>query len=604
MTEYFEVHGRDGAARSGELRLDESLWTPALADEVLADAGSLWSEDRELPQPGGERGPGSAGALTVLPHRGFPAGTDPEVQDSFRPDYPEVDYPSAAVVAPESAADLGQDAYVLSNAQGIVGHAAAFVEAVVDVREAIPPDAALYLPGVATPGNVATLAYAGVDLVDADRATVAGTQGRYLTADGERSLAAIQDEETGTDELPCPCPACAQPAAAFDRQDCVEHNVSALRAEVSRVRARIREGTLRDYLEGQARHEQWHTAAFRRLDRQWSYLEERTPVVRTAELTAASDDTLRRVEIQRFAERVTSRFVPRLDSHPLVLVPCSAHKPYSDSQSHGQFHGAIGFRGHVASITSPIGVVPTELELTYPAQHYDAVVTGDWSATEVSFVADVLSAYLDRADYPRVVAHVPEDYRPIVERAVADRDLPVEYTVADHPTTGDSLSNLAGALEGELKYSKGQRYRSIARGIADYMLGEGAGDALFEDVEVHGRYPGLKVDAAGSDSEADAGEQLAALVPQYGTLSFTLPGARRWVESDAPATRVEIDAFVPSGSVLAPGVVDATETIRPGDEVVVEGPEAFGVGRAAMSGPEMAASTRGEAVTVRHVDER
>jgi len=103
--------------------------------------------------------------------------------------------------------------------------------------------------------------------------------------------------------------------------------------------------------------------------------------------------------------------------------------------------------------------------------------------------------------------------------------------------------------------------------------------------------------------EGEPGEQLATMVPQYGTLSFTLAGARRWAESDAPTKRVEIDPFVPHGSVLAPGVVDADDDIRVGDEVVIEGPKAFAIGRAEMSGPEMVESTRGVASEVRHVDE-
>ena len=56
--------------------------------------------------------------------------------------------------------------------------------------------------------------------------------------------------------------------------------------------------------------------------------------------------------------------------------------------------------------------------------------------------------------------------------------------------------------------------------------------------------------------------------------------------------------------MLAPGVVDASDDIRPGDEVVIEGPSAFGIGRVAMSGPEMAESTRGIASEVRHIEER
>jgi archaeosine synthase len=67
---------------------------------------------------------------------------------------------------------------------------------------------------------------------------------------------------------------------------------------------------------------------------------------------------------------------------------------------------------------------------------------------------------------------------------------------------------------------------------------------------------------------------------------------------------VGIDGFVPRGSVLAPGITDTVGEIRVGDEVLVRGPQAFGVGRAAMSGPEMESSSRGIAVTVRHVEER
>ncbi|WP_435100198.1 archaeosine synthase subunit alpha [Halarchaeum sp. P4] len=586
MTDYFEVHERDGAARIGELRLADPVVTPSLADDVVTDAGSLWNTERELPE-------GDEEQVTVLPHRGFPSGTAEEVQESFAVDYPEVDFPSGVVVSPDTAANHGADVYVVSGAPGFVGHGSAFRDAVIDVREAVPDDTALYLSGVATPQNVATLVYAGVDLVDGDRAVVHGTQGRYLTTEGEHDIADL-------DELPCACPACQRPVSEFGREECVEHNVNALQAELARVRGRIRQGRLRDYIEGQARHEAWTTAAFREFDQQWSYVEERTPVERDSLLLAASEDTLRRVEIQRFADRVTSRYTPRLDDYPLLLVPCSARKPYSDSQSHRQFQDAASYRGHVVSMTSPIGVVPTELELTYPAQHYDSVVTGRWTENELDFVSTVLERYLERTDYPRVIAHVPDEgYEEIVRRATADLDIPVEFTVEDHPTTDESLGELNAALAGEDQIWVQEREAATLRAVADFQFGEGAGDRLFpeDDFTLQGRYP--KLQALDGD-----GEQLAALVPQYGTLSLSLAGARTWVESDVPTKRVEIDAFVPRGNVLAPGVVDADDSIRPGDEVVVEGPEAFAVGRAVVHGSAMADATRGVAVDVRHSEEK
>ena len=583
MTEYFEVRSRDGAARIADLRLADPVVTPARAGDRIEDAGSLWPADRDLPE-------GHEDRLTVLPHRAFPAGTDERVQSSFAVDYPDVDYPSAAVVTAETAADVGADCYVLSGGPGAVGHASAVLEAVLGVREAVPDDAALYLPGVATPRNVAPLVYAGVDLVDTHRAAIRGTQGRYLTTEGARDLADLE-------ELPCACRACAGGIESFDREDCIAHNENALGAALRTVRHRIREGRLRDYLEGQARHEGWLTATMRELDQGWSYIEERAPVARRVDMTAASGDTMRRVAIRRFADRVTTRYRPRFDA-PLVLVPCSARKPYSESKSHGRFHDAIQWRGHVVSMTSPIGVVPQELETTYPAQHYDSVVTGRWSAEEVAFVSRVLERYLERADYDRVVAHVPEEgYREIVERATEDRDLPVEFTVAGHPTDADSLAALAGALSGEAAYPKREREHNTVHAIADYQFGEGAGEALFPDLRTEARYPKLRA----TDAE---GTQLAAMVPTVGVLALSLAGARRWVDSDVETRRVEIDDFVPHGSVLAPGIHVASDSIRVGDEVVVEGPSAFAVGRAEMPGPAMAESTRGVAVDVRHVEER
>jgi archaeosine synthase len=224
-------------------------------------------------------------------------------------------------------------------------------------------------------------------------------------------------------------------------------------------------------------------------------------------------------------------------------------------------------------------------------------VTGHWSETEIAFVAGVLDRYLDRTDYPRIVAHVPDEgYREIVDRATRDRDIEVTYTVEDHPTTGPSLANLRAALEGERTIRVQEKETAAFRAIADYQFGPGAGDELFGDVTMQGRYP--KLQALDED-----GDQLAALVPQYGTLALTSSGARAWVESDVPEKRVEIDGFVPHGSVLAPGIVDADPEIRVGDEVVFEGPKAFGIGRATMHGRALAESTRGVGIDVRHVIE-
>ena len=135
MTQYFEIHRRDGAARLGELRLSDPVTTPAVVDDYVEDAGSLLAADREVPT-------GDESRLTILPHRAFPPGTREPVRESFRVDHPDLDAPTAAVVHSEEARDVGADAYLLSVAQGFVGHAAGFRDALLRAKDALPADTA------------------------------------------------------------------------------------------------------------------------------------------------------------------------------------------------------------------------------------------------------------------------------------------------------------------------------------------------------------------------------------------------------------------------------------------------------------------------------
>ena len=586
MTEFFEVLDHDGAARAGELRIDPPVQTPGRVEDRVVDGGSLWTAAREEPTP-------DASALTIMPHRGFPTGTDDRLVGAFPPAGADRAGATAAVVTAGSADAVEADVYIPSDLPGKMGHAAAVVEAIVDLRRAIPADTGIYLAGCADAMNVAMLAYAGVDLVDATAATAAGYDGWYQTAMGTVVAAELT-------ERPCMCPVCADGSGPLtDLAAVAAHNVHALDTELRRIRTAIAAGTLRDHVEMQARVEQWLTGMLRRIDHEYGYLEQRSAVIGRATIRATTDDTLRRVAIQRYAQRVTDRYQNRFQN-PLVLVPCSARKPYSTSQSHRQFYDAIDYRAHVVSMTSPIGVVPMELELTYPAQHYDTVVTGQWSATEIEFVASVLQRYLTENRYPRVIAHVPQEgYRTICEQVAANVDVPFTYTVSDHPTTQASLEALATELAGDLRYTKRERETKTVQAIADYQFGRGVGDALFprSEIELNGRYPKLQV----CDAE---GTQLAVMVPQYGMLALSLAGANRWQQVVPDAATVQIDEFVPHGDVLAPGVTDADPAIRPGEEVLIDGPAAFGIGRAVMDGEAMVEAERGVAVDVRHIEAR
>ena len=577
---YFEVLERDGPARLGELRLDEPRTTPALVGDLLEDYGSLWTDDRAAPT-------GDTSSVTVLPHRAAPPGTPAEVIEEKQPGHDPHGFPTAAVVSAEQPTASGHDVYVLTGVRG--GNSRDIVESVKRARRSLEPDSALFLPASATPRNVATLSYLGFDAFDEDHAVVSGKGGTYMTRELEVPIEEIEGE------LPCACPVCRDASPdELTREEVSQHNANAVCAELANVRDKVRNGRLRDYVEGQMRASRWQVEAVRLLDGT-DYAEERAPVARRTEMTANSSESLDRAAVRRFARRVVERYrAPRDDV--AVLLPCSAGKPYSTSRSHGEFRDGIRRRAHEVIITSPLGVVPRGLENVYPAAHYDTPVTGRWDRKEVEFVGGVLAEYLDNNPYGRVVAHIEkEGYGDIVECAVekADADVEMEYTVEDgaHPTDESSLEALKDTLHGEEGATRDEHDRAYVRATADYQFGRGAGGVV-DGARVEGRLPRLRVVRETDDAH------LATLTPGYGTLAVSVEGARAF---DAP--RVEIDNFEPEGSVLAPGVVDADDGVRVGDEVLFQGPSAVGVGRARMRGDEMRRASRGVAVSVRHTSD-
>jgi len=376
-----------------------------------------------------------------------------------------------------------------------------------------------------------------------------------------------------------------------------KHNINSMEAELALVREKISSGNLREYVDGQCRTRPWLTALLRLLDREYQHLERGTPITRNVEMLANSGDSLTRPEVVRFARRIQERYTPpELDV--LLLLPCSAKKPYSISQSHQKFGLALGkYRKfvHEIIITSPLGIVPRELELTYPAAHYDVAVTGHWDAEEMKWVSECLEDYLSKHRYAAIVAHVDGAYKQICEMVADKLGLEIHFTNTGSVTSHESLRNLSKTMEGLCTgrtINETKRKASMLRAIADYQFGKGAGEIVVPDnSEIKGPFPRYQ-----SFYEKT---QLTTLIPQYGTLAVTIEGAEMMIPRNSCIVR--IDDFMPRGSILAPGILEADHAIREGDEVFVVGEKAIGVGRARMNGKEMSMSTRGQAIDLRHV---
>ena len=580
MTKYFEVLRRDGPARMGKLLLERQISTPALIskDDYVA-AGSVYSYSSI------EEAVSAGEALKGKKKLAFPAYVPAALRSEPALELPplDTDGPKGLLAHPFSMQKPEKaDVYALGGAAAL-NNPRDLVAAVTGLRERIAPDTALYAPALATPANLALLVYLGIDLLDGIRMTADGLLGRYHTRDGVWTASDLA-------ELPCRCPHCREMVAdGVSAARLVSHNLEKLEEELLAVREAVRSESLREYVERQVRVAPNQTAALRLLDQEHSYLERRAPVSRRSTLYANCSESLARVEVTRFAERVISRYTAP-QSDVLLLLPCSAKKPYSLSRSHRLFAEVVGSRRrylHELILTSPLALVPRELEEAYPAASYDVPVTGRWDREERAWLTQCLEGYLKKNRYARVVAHLEGE----LEETVRESGLDAVYTGGG--TGSAALERLGQAVAEACREAvrlpdlRLLRYRAHA----DFYFGPGAGDALLQG----------KIVVRGREIQDEAKKPLASWTIN-GSMVLSMQGAKRLERLGRYIVR--IGDFLPKGSLLAPGVVEADEQIRPGDEVIVVGEKAFGVGKARMSGWEMAASSRGVAVDLRHIKEK
>jgi archaeosine synthase len=530
-------------------------------------------------------------APAVPPFPNIPAGLEAAPGESFNAALEAFRASGGPVlpvpgVFPPDLASTGAELFVFAGALEQTFRPRRFAEELVRLKESAGYGGLVCAPGLGEPGHLAFLAYCGVDLFDSAPLLAAARRGHRLLP-GWRAGAA--------DPGVCHCPACESGAA--DAGSLYAHNCFAALAELRLVRSAVRRGRLRELVENRL-SEAWLVAALRHLDlRHYDFCERYFPVARPASsgMRALGRASLTRPEIARFQRRVLDRYRRPPSAPVLLLLPCSARKPYSASATHRAFRQRIDGCGnpgavHEVVVTSPLGVVPMELQSFYPAGSYDVPVSGDWDETEMRMVREGLSRFISAGRYGAVVCHLAG--MDFLHEALLPTAVFTGGARAASPESLDELGRtLAGLVEGLPKVGARQAAAERLASAARFQFGPG-GEALAEGCELR-RF--------GSDWRVTDGRrtQLALLRHERGLLSLTMDGARRLL--GRTGCEMEIGDFKPSGTVFMPGVLRAGADIRPGDEVVVaHSGELRGVGVALMSSAEMARSARGAAVRMRH----
>jgi archaeosine synthase len=489
------------------------------------------------------------------------------------------------------------EALLLLNARALFSEGEPFVRAVGELRERLGARPLLWTPRVALPHRLALLGYLGVDLVDTTEALWRSLEGTYL----DTELGTL-DAVDAAAERSCACPACRSGESPTSGA----HADFLMDAELARVRTALRGGRLRELVEARLTAEPLLAEILRYADRGLGgLLEERSPVTGGPVRGYVFRESQRRPEVRRYRDRFFARYRPPPSKQVLVLVPCSKTKPYRSSRSHRRLARALEglepfSRLHVVSVTSPLGLVPRELEDMPPARHYDIPVTGEWDEAEQEAVVLAVLHLLSTGSYASVIAHLDPDEYSFLEPALRGAKS-VEWTMADDRTTSsEALATLRRGAQRALASVDPVRggpmsvVRQELEAVAGMQFGPEAARCLFQDpVRLQGRPWFQRVTDGG---KAD----LATWREDRGLFQLTVAGAQRMLP--AHPLEVEVAEGVPlTGDLFVPGVAHADPGIRVGDAVVlVRAGALLGVGEAALPGRLMAELRRGPAVLVRH----
>lgn len=475
------------------------------------------------------------------------------------------------------------------------------------LRSNLPASWLALAMGKIAPSTVPLLYYTGFDVIDTGYAYEAAATGVRLWRNDSEHI------ETRKQQRFCSCMHCESIAEA-KHSDLIEilqnHNLDVYVSILSESIHAMKSGRLRWLVESMTHVSPNHASIQRQVDNQiYCFIEEFTPTTGADIVPLIGPESYNSPAVKRYRDFLASRYAPPKGKQIVLLLPCSAKKPYSDSKSHRRFletiESALGrASGRVAQVilTSPLGIVPRELERIFPAASYDIPVTGDWDAEETSLGAEALITYLNKLDPScTVVAHVSGGYLGIVKAAESRVSQSIIYTTPEASATSwesrqalqETLVDLKGVLQ--LKDTPPKLLEEIVRATADFQFGTGAGNILVPENAKLGGKPYRQI-VCRIDKE-----QICSFIADTGFLSLTLGGAkliaplhRYWVRLDAP--------IVKGGTIFAVGIKEADSAIRPGDEVIVlnNQDEVIAVGRSEMSGREMCELKRGRAVSVRH----
>lgn len=431
------------------------------------------------------------------------------------------------------------------------------------------------------------LIYLGIDLIDSSYMMYLSAENFYNTTEELLPIYRLKD-------LPCACIACSGKLKKLLKDKYSQekillltlHNLISAKIYMNKIKQFLDTEDYRSFLEKTTHDDPLLYSSLKILDKEYfDNLRLETPIsANNTFIKCIGSISYYRPDFKEFRERVIRNFLPESWTKLIIILPCSAKKPYSESKSHKKFYKVIrkfpefpDFQEII--LTSPLGAIPRQLENIYPVNSYDIPVTGDWDQEEINITAQMLTKILKKYDNSiPVICHIKgEGYNTILDNAGRNLENAFYYTdIDDNLTSKDALKSLEDKIR-DLKKSidKNQSPQTLYTNswvrkfikIADYQYGIGSGMKLFENgVKMRRNRTRTKIDII----EKKSNESIGIFDLNRGQIELTIFGAELLFPFNNNVNVLVFDGEkIRGNNLFRPGIIDFTPNILPQSNVFI-----------------------------------
>ncbi|MFX1587639.1 MAG: DUF5591 domain-containing protein [Promethearchaeota archaeon] len=471
----------------------------------------------------------------------------------------------------------------------VVSNYRKIIEIILQIKQELNNNLVLIASGRIIPKFYPILVYLGIDLIDCSYLLYLSVENFYDTIEYLLPIYKVK-------YLPCSCYACRGKLKELLKskysdekiEQLVLHNLISAKSYMNKIKQYLKGEDFRAFVEKSSFDDINIISLLKILDKDnFNAIRFETPLTqKNLKIQCFGPSTYYRPDFQEFRERLVNNFEPESWTKLIILLPCSAKKPYSESKSHKLFHNVIrkfpdfpDFQEII--VTSPLGAIPRQLENIYPVNCYDISVTGDWNEEEIDIAANMLIEIIKKYDIKiPIICHFEDGgYLKVINKVIHNVKNDIIFTKVDKDLTSsnslDSLKNLIEKYKDRFipkePFPKNKDflkswYRKIVK-VIDYQFGKGYGMKFTKNRIIMKR---TRNDSILEIYEQSTNKFLGRFLKDIGQIELSLNGANIIYQFDNFSNSLIFDGDEISGNTLfRPGIIDYSLDLIPNNYAFV-----------------------------------